>query len=269
LKKEEKMAGLEMGTAKAVAEAAIEIISKAHKQGWVDKLISALRKKHRVLVLGATGAGKTAFLDSLSEVVPKAINLMNRTEYVEKYHVRISKRPFILVDTPGQIPHRSKRIAAIREAMKEKSGIAGIINVVSYGYLESRAIAKPEIKSNGRVSETFLKEQRQVEIEMLDEWIPLLGGVESAGWLITVVSKADLWWRQRDKVLAHYETGPYYEALGEAQSLKPVVLPYCSIFQKFYEEGTMSGDFEDADRIQAKAQMIRTLLAAVGGKHHA
>jgi energy-coupling factor transporter ATP-binding protein EcfA2 len=232
------MAGLEIATTKAVAEAALDLIDKARKQGWFDKLIDALRKKHRVLVLGATGTGKTVFLESLTEVVPKAIDMMNRTEFVEKYHIRISRQPFIFI-------------------------------VVSYGYLESRAIEKPEIKINGKVSEAFLKEQRQLEIDMLDEWIPLLGGAESAGWLITVVTKADLWWRQRDKVLTHYETGPYYEALGEAQLLKPVVLPYCSIFQMFYEEVAMSGDFEDADRIQAKSQMIRTLLAAIGKERHA
>lgn len=73
------MAGLEIGTSTAVAKAAIEVISKAHKQGWFDKLTSALRKKHRVLVLGATGAGKTAFLESLTETIPKAIESMNRT----------------------------------------------------------------------------------------------------------------------------------------------------------------------------------------------
>jgi len=263
------MAGLEIGTTKAVAEAAFDLIDKARKQGWLDKLIDALRKKHRVLVLGATGGGKTAFLESLSEIVPKAIDLMNRTEFVERYHVRISKQPFIFTDTPGQIHHKARRVAAIKDAMTEKSGIAGVINVVSYGYNESRAVAKPEIKSNGKVSETFLKEQRQLEIDMLDEWAPLLGGVESTNWLITVVTKADLWWKQRDKVLAHYESGPYYQALGEAQSLKPVVLPYCAVFQKFYEQVTMSGDYEDADRIQAKAQMIRTLLAAIGNEHHA
>ncbi len=104
---------------------------------------------------------------------------------------------------------------------------------------------------------------------MLNEWTPFLGGLDSVGWLITVVTKADLWWKRRDEVLPHYQTGPYFRALGEAQSLKPVVLEYCSVFQKFYGQGAMSGDFQDSDRIRAKAQMIRSLLAAIGNEYQA
>ncbi len=92
---------------------------------------------------------------------------------------------------------------------------------------------------------------------MLNEWTPFLGGLDSVGWLITVVT------------LPHYQTGPYFRALGEAQSLKPVVLEYCSVFQKFYGQGAMSGDFQDSDRIRAKAQMIRSLLAAIGNEYQA
>lgn len=263
------MVGLEIGTAKAVAEAAIDIISKAHKQGWLDRLASALRKKQHVLVLGATGTGKTVFLESLAEVVPRAIDLMNRTEFVEKHHIKISKRPFVFADTPGQIKHARERKSAIKEAIRIKGGIAGVINLVAYGYHESRAIKSPPIESSGLVSESFLEQQRKVEIDLLDEWTPLLGGRDSdAGWLITVVTKADLWWKRRDEVMAFYESGPYYQALGEAQLLRPVVLEYCSIFQKFYGRGLMSGDFQDADRIRVKAQMIRTLLAAIGREHY-
>ena len=58
------------------------------------------------------------------------------------------------------------------------------------------------------------------------------------------------------------------QALGEAQLLKPVVLEYCSVFQKFYGQVPMSGDFQDSDRIRVKAQMIRTLLAAIGKEHN-
>jgi energy-coupling factor transporter ATP-binding protein EcfA2 len=117
------MAGLEIGTTKAVASAAIALINKAHKQGWFNKLVTALRKKQRVLVLGATGTGKTAFLESLNDVVQKAIHQMKRTEFAQKYSVRIAKEPFLFTDAPGQIVHAARRKAAIQKSSKRRVGL--------------------------------------------------------------------------------------------------------------------------------------------------
>lgn len=243
------------------ALAAIELVQLAHKQGWFDRLLTALRTKHRVLVLGPTGTGKTLFINSLTEAIPEAIDLMSRTEFVERKHIKITKHPFIFVDTPGQAHHRPRRIQAIREEMKE--GIAGIINVVSFGYHESRAVSIKGAIQDGRLDEAFLKRQRDHEIRQLKEWSELLGGRESANWLITVITKADLWWDRREVVRAHYESGPYYQSLGSAKSLNPTVLEYCSVFQKFYGEIHLSGDFEDRDRVRARADLLRGLLAAI------
>ena len=253
------MAVIETGT----AIEAVKFLKEAYDAGWFDKLLIHLKKKHRVLVLGATGAGKTAFLKSLKSVLPETIDVMNRTEFNEKHEVTLSQRPFIFKDTPGQIHHAPRRLEAIKEAMKLRGGIAGIINVVSYGYHESRVMPKPQITADGKVEDAFLIKQRQLELEMLSEWTPLLGGTDSANWLITVVTKADLWWQQRIDVMKHYETGAYFQSLGEAQALKPVVLEYSSVFQTFYGEGHLAGGFQDSDRLRAKARMIQMLLAAI------
>lgn len=186
---------------------AIDLLKTAYKQGWLDKLATSLRKKHKVLVLGPTGAGKTNILESLTELIPKAIDQMNRTEFVQKHSIKISKQPFVFIDTPGQTLHKGRRISSIREAMAGK--IDGVINVVSYGYHEYRIGKKEAIASDGTINESFLERHRLVEMEALKEWTLLLGGRETARWLITVVSKADLWWHQREEVLAHYQSGKY------------------------------------------------------------
>lgn len=250
------------GVGLAEAVATIELVQMAHKQGWFGKLLDALRKKHRVLVLGPTGCGKTQFLHSLTEAVPKAINLMCRTDFVEEQRIKILDQPFIFVDTPGQVLHKTRRIHAIREAMRSK--IAGIINVVSFGYHESRAVNVKDAFKNGKINEVFLEKQRQQEINQLHEWVPLLGGSGTVGWLMTVVSKADLWWDWHEEVRAYYESGPYYKALDPARELNPIVLKYCSIFQRFYGEIPMSGKFEDEDRVRMRADLLRELLAAIG-----
>lgn len=149
-----------------------------------------------------------------------------------------------------------------------EGGVEGIINVVSYGYNEASSVMLPAIGASAKIPKSFLKQQRELEIAMLDEWKGLLGDGESARWLVTVATKADLWWKQQEKVMNYYAGGRYQQALGEAQLLKPVVLEYCSVFQKFYGQVSMSGDFQDSDRIRVKAQMIRTLLAAIGKEHN-
>ncbi len=239
------------GSEVAMVRAAADFLEKAYQRGWLDRLIDVFRKEHNVLVLGATGTGKTAFIQSLTKASAQAIDLMDRTEFVERSRVKIANRLLVFTDVPGPDYHYSKRKEVYIETMRTKGGIAGIINLVAYGYHETQAVKAPEIEVDGSVSETFLAQQRASEIEALKEWTPILTG-DIARCMITVVNKADLWWNRRDEVLDYYKTGDYYRALGEAQRLKPVVLEYNSVFQKFYGQARMTGDFQDSDRIGRK-----------------
>ena len=241
------------------------LVKLAREEGWLDKLRAALKRKPKVLLMGCTGAGKTVFLDSLSkDVVPQAIDLLHRTQTIDHRKVKVSSQPFIFTDVPGEDPKKSERLKAIRMLAGERPGTVGIINVTAYGYHELRH-HKPLIKRGQVIDKDFLAARRQAEIEAAQEWTTLLCGREGvAGWLITLVTKADLWWSQRDTVLAHYEKGAYVQALGEAQSLNHIVLPYCSVIQMFYGEGEVSGRFQDRNREEAKAHLIDTLLKLTG-----
>jgi len=251
-----------MGIGATEAKRAIKILEIAIKQGWFDKLLNVFRKKCHLLVLGSTGVGKTNFLQSLTELIPNAIDQMNRTEFAQKHSVKIKKQPFVFVDVPGQALHSTRRIRAVREAMSGK--LSGIINVVSYGYHEYRIGKAKAVKADGYANEAFLKKHRQVEIDALAEWTSLLGSQETTGWLMNVITKADLWWNRKDEVFSHYTAGPYFDALGEAKSLEPIFLEYCSVFHKFYGDGALSGNFDESDRIRARGNLLRTLLEAVG-----
>jgi hypothetical protein len=240
---------------------AVEVVKAAVEAGLLERMVDAFRTKHRVLVLGASGVGKTNLQSSLTREAAEAIDHLSRTEVVDRTHIRIRKKPFIFTDTPGQDHHESRRKAAIREEMAK--GKVGILNVVAFGFHEGTGNKSDAIDRNGKTRKEYLEEQRKLEIAMLDEWIPLLGSPETSAWLITVVNKADLWWNQRKTVMQYYESGEYAAHLGDAKSLKPIVIPYCATMHKFFGEGAMSGDFDRSDEIRCKADLITTLARVV------
>ncbi|MGC2236758.1 MAG: GTPase [Pyrinomonadaceae bacterium] len=244
------------------ASTAISLAKQAKELGLLEKLINVFKKKHKILVLGATGVGKTQLLSSLITEIPEAINNMNRSEFVDDIQLKISKNIFIFVDTPGQEQHKPKRMKATGEAMKH--GIEGIINITAYGYHESRTGKSEVFDNNGKIREDFLTKRRKTEIDLLSEWTELIGDKETSKWLITLVNKADLWWDKKDEIISHYESGQYFKALGSARALSPSVLPYCAVFHKFYGESPTCGLFDDKDRVDVKESLLAQLISAIG-----
>ena len=251
-----------VGETIAVAKAGAEIYQLAKKEGWVDRLISSLRKKHRVLVLGPTGTGKSNLIESLTQLVPEVIDRMNRTEFAERHRIEAAGSLFEFTDTPGQARHKSARLNIIREEMAK--GIDGILDVVSYGYHEGRGNKSKAVTEDSRPNPEYLQARRKVEIDALAEWTPLLGGGVTASWNITVVTKADLWWDERDAVIAHYESGNYSASLGDVKALRGAVIEYCSVFHRYFDEVPLPGSFDESDRVRTRQHFVKTLIAAIG-----
>jgi energy-coupling factor transporter ATP-binding protein EcfA2 len=246
----------------AEVKTAVELLVIAQKQGWLERLIDSFKKKHRILVLGSSGTGKTNFIKSLTQLIPEAVHALNRSEFIKAHHLKIDGHPFVFVDTPGQHDHASKRITAIQDAMKDS--VAGIINVVSYGYHEGPASLADVFEADGSLRGSFLANRRQIEIEAMAEWKTHLASREIARWLMTVITKADLWWDSREAVYYHYQFGDYGRALGAAQVLQPVVLGYSSVVHRFYDRGHIATSFDDAQRLRLRGHLFAQLIAAIG-----
>ena len=82
--------------------------------------------------------------------------------------------------------------------------------------------------------------------------------------LLTVITKADIWWNIKEEVFDHYEKGAYFAKLGAAKLLTPIITPHSSVFHKFYGIGSLSGSFDEQDRILARANLLKSIVELVG-----
>jgi hypothetical protein len=234
----------------------------AKKEGFIDAAKLWFSEKSTILVLGASGVGKTLLVRSLVDDNPMPISKDDRTGSPNAETVIIESVPFVITDTPGQSLQESIRREEIRKAMK--SGVTGIINVVCYGYHEHRTGEELAFADSGEVKQGYLDSHRAIEIEALKEWTELLGNPDTTKWLMTVITKADLWWHRRDDVQKHYQTGDYNGALGAAKALHHVVVENASVLHKFYGRGSLSGQFDDEDRRKFRNIFLRDLVETTG-----
>jgi GTPase Era involved in 16S rRNA processing len=233
------------------------ILKFAEQKGYLNKFKDLFRKKHRVLLLGSTGTGKTQFLNSFGNIFADALSHLARTEFSYIKRVDVSGNLFEFIDTPGQELHKSRRMSTIRKAISGR--FSGVIDLVSYGYHEYGADIKNVIKGNS-VKKKYLDSHLEREINQINEWAPLLNDE----WIITVITKADIWWDNKQNVLDYYKNGLYSKALQAAYNPKAyTVVPYSSLTYKFYNVVPCSGNFSDAERKLLRNSLFQKLTEAI------
>lgn len=245
----------------AAIQAAAKLWRIAEDEKLVKRVHNFFRKKETIVVLGSTGSGKTNLLDSLgvAAALVEPVSSITRTETAKKRSIVVDERPFVIIDTPGQKAHIAQRQEVYREALAKPP--VRIINVVSYGYHEYATGSSGATNKDGSASVTWLKRHRQNELDAMKEWLPLLGNSTSTSWILTAVTKSDLWWNKRDEVLKYYTDGPYAAALRESDAnIQHSVLPYSSVFHRFYGRAPLSGRFDDQDRIDVTTHFLRQLV---------
>jgi energy-coupling factor transporter ATP-binding protein EcfA2 len=243
-------------------ESAAKLYRIAEDEGFVKRLANFFKHTETIIVLGSTGSGKTNLLDSLAvaAALVEPIPATTRTQTTERRRVVVNERPFVIIDTPGQREHGPQRQSIYREALARPP--VRLINVVSFGYHEYATGSGEAVDGSGAARDDWLERHRENELTAMREWLPLLGDRNTASWILTAVTKADLWWNERDAVLAYYGTGPYAKELkSQDPGLKHSVLPYSSVFHRFYGEAALAGTFDDEDRLETTGHFLQQLVA--------
>ncbi|MGL4553665.1 MAG: hypothetical protein ACRC33_21085 [Gemmataceae bacterium] len=176
-------------------------------------------KRHRVAVLGIAGGGKTTLAAILTG--GKA-DLHYRESIGVDRHQLGGESPYLLLVGPGQDARRAKWDEVIDEVKEGET--LGLIHVVSYGHqtvnypLEKHGLYKAGMTEK-RFFTAYAKHQKDEEIKALEAVTGGLKAYPRKVWMMTLVTKEDLWAGKRDEVRRHYEEGTYAETvrrLGEA-----------------------------------------------------
>jgi len=182
-----------------------------------------------VLILGAGGVGKTTLTNLLasgSESLVIAPDKYKQSLDIEVASVKLKPGTKIEVTAaPGQ-PERRKDTWPELEAGIAKGKYRGIIQLVCYGYhslgLDLKSLK--EYQPGKPVEEILpgvLARQREEELTVFRQLSPYLIATDSKTWLLTVVTKQDLWWEDRENVERYYRTGEFGKAIADLVGQKP------------------------------------------------
>lgn len=170
----------------------------------------------QIAVFGAGGVGKST-LGQILTGEASADDLpagYSESLVLEKYPLEGDLVCSLLVP-PGQERRREERSRVDLLGSLAAGKSFGVINVVSYGYhsFAELGFEKHKLYRKGMIPKDFmgvyLPERRREEIRVLDALKPYLLTAHARIWMVTLVTKQDLWWAQRAEVNDYYTSGEY------------------------------------------------------------
>lgn len=216
--------------------------------------LNRIKPPLKIAVFGSSGSGKSSFLSMLKGVRYEG----ESTRYTEviKYTLPDGRR-LRFYDCPGQTSYRSER-TLLKTAILEGKFHA-IINVVCYGYNETSNMEVKVFNSDGNIRNQFLEENREFELEQLNEWIGDITASSKLKWILTLINKEDIWNHQKEEVLSYYKSQTYSKLFEGISKVCPVhTLTYCSVMDLFAGKPMMQY-FTEKDKINRHISLIDNL----------
>lgn len=208
-------AGLELSKQLPKLKSKIEMIVDYFKQG---KLI--------IVILGPGGVGKTTLAKYLT-----GDDKYKNTGYLEstsdedfKIRKNVIGKYWV---APGQNRRIKKYWPKIQRAIATGK-VRAIIMVVSYGYhsIDKRLNYEHigDVYEAGMTKSSFFKEylskNRETELTIIRELKPFIISCKERVHFMTLVTKQDLWWKEKDQVNDYYLNGKYNQEILEIQNHK-------------------------------------------------
>ena len=236
----------------------------------------------RIAVFGPGGVGKTTLGHIVAGEQAEAVEGTNYQESLvtEKYRLQGDLHCTLFVP-PGQGPRREESWPALRRQLIN-GRIAGVVNVVAAGYHAvgeiglSGSYQTHRAYQKGMTIEEFLpaylQVQRSEELKVLDEIRPHLCDADLRKlWMITLVTKQDLWWKEREDVGRHYLEGDYdrvIQQIAAARGARHFVhryLPVSLISSNLRAGGTLLAEvasgYEDILRISRLRHFMDAIIS--------
>ena len=205
----------------------------------------------RVPVFGAGGTGKTTLARFLAGESDTDVAISHfRASILSETFTLPGSVPVVFIVAPGQDRYRSTNWPELYKLLSS-SKARTVINVVSWGH-HSVAL---EYKAHGLYSEglqpsefknRYLDHNRRDEIVALNELVPHLESTTHPLSMITLVTKQDLWWQQRNDVKRYYEDGDYGDRIRRIEQTKG----FANFHHEYYYVSLIPLNLETSDRVE-------------------
>jgi hypothetical protein len=239
-----------------------------------EKLLTIFKPKDKrgILIVGPSGAGKTALINSLNN---REDDDAESTVEIDPHLSLLAGRMAMVRDAPGQIHYASKaRLWEAVASIKPKI----LIVVVAGGYLDSKGTGDdlkrsdpsttPPFKSYASLKD-FLEATRREELTWLTTFKNLVQVSEQlVNYVVLIVNKKEIWLNEEKEILDLYRTGNFASELQEltkkiaVTGQQPQILSVTARYNAFKSQVPPVATF-DRKAALSSIRLLKAFLAAL------